>query len=113
SSTCWCADTCTGARKLRCRRPASRSILLTTSNLSIHGGHRWWREMRAAPMRKALLALSAVLAGCSTPAYRASEVPVPSAYGVDASASVVANRAQTSRSEDVSTPGVYVSPTLA
>ena len=33
-------------------------------------------------MRKSLLALSAVLVGCSTPAYRASEVPVPSAYGV-------------------------------
>ena len=64
-------------------------------------------------MRKALPALSVVLAGCFTPAYRASEVPVPSAYGVDANTSIIANRSQTPRSEDSLTPAVYVSPTLA
>ncbi|HEV7836918.1 MAG TPA: TolC family protein, partial [Gemmatimonadaceae bacterium] len=64
-------------------------------------------------MRKILTAFAGLLAACSTPAYRASEVPVPTAYGVDGNTSIVANRAQTPRSEDASTPGVYVSANLA
>ena len=64
-------------------------------------------------MRRISMAFTVLLAACFTPAYRASEVPVPSAYSTNGDTSIVANRAQTSRSEDVSTPGVFVSPTLA
>ena len=39
-------------------------------------------------MHKSLVALSAVMVGCSTPAYRAPEVPVPSAYSAGAIAPV-------------------------
>ena len=64
-------------------------------------------------MRKFFVAFAGLLAACFTPAYRASEVPVPAAYNVDDNPSIVANRAQTSRSQDVSASGVYASPTLA
>jgi multidrug efflux system outer membrane protein len=64
-------------------------------------------------MRKIFMAFAVLLAACSTPAYRASEVPVPAEYDVNANPSIVANRAQTSRSEDVATPRVYVSATVA
>lgn len=39
-------------------------------------------------MHKSLAVLSAVLVGCSTPAYRASEVPVPATYTVPAGSAV-------------------------
>ncbi len=37
-------------------------------------------------MRKVLIAFSGVLVGCYAPAYRAPEVPVPSAYSVTGAA---------------------------
>src|SRR4029078_12392257 len=78
----WYADTYTAAPRPRCRFPASRLRLLTTSNLSVRGVLRWWQEMRAAPMRRILVGFTGVLAACGTPAYRASEVPVPETYSV-------------------------------
>jgi multidrug efflux system outer membrane protein len=62
-------------------------------------------------MRKILPALAGLLAACSTPAYRASEVPVPSAYSVS-SATPVATDARTA-SEDVPTSPIHVSAALA
>jgi outer membrane protein, multidrug efflux system len=60
-------------------------------------------------MRKILMALTGLLAACSTPAYRASEVPVPSTYSV--SSITPANARGTS--EDVPTPAIQVSTALA
>src|SRR5206468_1035790 len=52
-----------------------------TYNLSMIGDQRWQWGMRVAVMRKILpVALAGLLAACSTPAYRASQVPVPSAF---------------------------------
>ena len=62
-------------------------------------------------MHKSLTALSAVLVGCSTPAYRAPEVPVPSTYSVSSITAVPAGARGTS--EDVPTPGIQVSTALA
>lgn len=64
-------------------------------------------------MRKILtVALVGLLAGCSTtPAYRASEVPVPSAYSAGASTRVAAEARGIS--EDVPTSVVRLSTTLA
>ena len=64
-------------------------------------------------MRKILTAFAGLLAGCSTPAYRAPEVPVPSAFSVVPSTAVATNTPGASRTEDVSTTGVYLSTTLA
>jgi multidrug efflux system outer membrane protein len=64
-------------------------------------------------MRKALTALSAVLVGCSTPAYRAAEVPVPAAYGIDAAAAVPAASPSAPQYTDVPTGAVHVSTELA
>jgi multidrug efflux system outer membrane protein len=62
-------------------------------------------------MRKILAALTGLLAACSTPAYRASEVPVPSSYGVISTTPVVAE----ARSASVSVPvdPIHVSTALA
>ena len=62
-------------------------------------------------MHKSLTALSAVLVGCSTPAYRAPEVPVPSTYSVSSITAVPVGARGTS--EDVPTPGIQVSTALA
>jgi multidrug efflux system outer membrane protein len=62
-------------------------------------------------MHKSLTALSAVLVGCSTPAYRAPEVPVPSTYSVSSVTPVPVGARGTS--EDVPTPGIQVSTALA
>jgi outer membrane protein, multidrug efflux system len=62
-------------------------------------------------MRKILTALTALLAACSTPAYRASEVPVPSTYSVSSISPAPGNASGTS--EDVATPSVQVSTALA
>jgi outer membrane protein TolC len=62
-------------------------------------------------MHKSLTALSAVLVGCSTPAYRAPEVPVPSSYSVSSVTPVPVGARGTS--EDVPTPGIQVSTALA
>jgi outer membrane protein, multidrug efflux system len=64
-------------------------------------------------MRKILTVAAGLLAACSTPAYRASEVPVPSSYSTDANTSVGISGPATPRTEDASTSGVYVSRTLA
>jgi NodT family efflux transporter outer membrane factor (OMF) lipoprotein len=62
-------------------------------------------------MHKSLTALSAVLVGCSTPAYRAPEVPVPSTYSVGSITAVpVDTRGAT---EDSPTPAIQVSTALA
>jgi outer membrane protein, multidrug efflux system len=62
-------------------------------------------------MHKSLTALSAVLVGCTTPAYRAPEVPVPSTYSVSSVTPVPVGARGTS--EDVPTPGIQVSTALA
>jgi outer membrane protein, multidrug efflux system len=62
-------------------------------------------------MHKSLTALSAVLVGCSTPAYRAPEVPVPSTYSVSSITAVPVGARGTS--EDLPTPGIQVSTALA
>ncbi|MDP9202754.1 MAG: TolC family protein, partial [Gemmatimonadota bacterium] len=64
-------------------------------------------------MRKILTAFAGLLAACSTPAYRAPEVPVPSAFSVGNNTSAATNTPGASRTEDVATPAVYLSPTLA
>ncbi|HEX9606623.1 MAG TPA: TolC family protein [Gemmatimonadaceae bacterium] len=62
-------------------------------------------------MRKILMALTAPLAACSTPAYRAPEVPVPSTYSVSSITPVPAGAR--AASEDAPTPGIQVSTALA
>jgi len=64
-------------------------------------------------MHKYLLVLSAALVGCSTPAYRAAEVPVPAAYSVNAGP--VAPAATSGASQDLYPPTapVHVSTELA
>jgi NodT family efflux transporter outer membrane factor (OMF) lipoprotein len=62
-------------------------------------------------MHKSLTALSAVLVGCSTPAYRAPEVPVPATYSV--SSTTPAPVDTRGASEDIATPAIQVRATLA
>jgi outer membrane protein, multidrug efflux system len=62
-------------------------------------------------MRKILMALTAPLAACSTPAYRAPEVPVPTTYSVSSVTPVPVGARGTS--EDVPTPAIQVSTALA
>jgi outer membrane protein, multidrug efflux system len=62
-------------------------------------------------MRKFLIVFSGVLAGCSTPAYRAPEVPVPSAYNVGGITPAVTE--SRGASEEIPTSVVHVSTTLA
>jgi outer membrane protein, multidrug efflux system len=62
-------------------------------------------------MHKSLTALSAVLVGCSTPAYRAPEVPVPATYSV--SSTTPAPVDTRGASEDIATPAIQVSTALA
>ncbi len=62
-------------------------------------------------MRKFLIVFSGVLAGCSTPAYRAPEVPVPSAYNVGGITPAVTEAR--GASEEIPTSVVHVSTTLA
>ena len=64
-------------------------------------------------MRKILIGLAALLAGCSTPAYRAPEVPVPTVYRVGTNTSSASGMVGASRTENASSTGVYVSTTLA
>lgn len=61
-------------------------------------------------MRKIMLVLAGLLAACSTPAYRAPEVPVPSSYGVISTTPVAA--VPRSASEDVPTGAIHVSTAL-
>jgi outer membrane protein, multidrug efflux system len=62
-------------------------------------------------MHKSLTALSAVLVGCSTPAYRAPEVPVPSTYSVGSITAVPVDTR--GASEDNPTRAIQVSTALA
>jgi NodT family efflux transporter outer membrane factor (OMF) lipoprotein len=62
-------------------------------------------------MHKSLTAVSAVLVGCSTPAYRAPEVPVPSTYSVGSITAVPVE--MRGASEDNPTPAIQVSTALA
>jgi multidrug efflux system outer membrane protein len=62
-------------------------------------------------MRKILTVFAALLAACSTPAYRASEVPVPSAYGVGGGTPVSGNAGRVS--EEIPERAVHLSTTLA
>ncbi|MDQ6769898.1 MAG: efflux transporter outer membrane subunit [Gemmatimonadota bacterium] len=64
-------------------------------------------------MRKILTALAGLLAGCSTPAYRAAEVPVPAAYSVGSGTPVGTDAAATSQPGEIPTSAVNVSATLA
>jgi multidrug efflux system outer membrane protein len=61
-------------------------------------------------MRKILMASTVVLGACSTPAYRAPEVPVPSTYSVTTSPVGADLRATAG---DVSTPPIQISTALA
>lgn len=62
-------------------------------------------------MRKILPALTGLLAACSTPAYRAPEVPVPSTYSVSSVTPVSAD--SRGASEDTPTSAIHVSTALA
>jgi outer membrane protein, multidrug efflux system len=62
-------------------------------------------------MRKVLMVLAGALAGCSTPAYRAAEVPVPATYAASSISPVAAETRGTS--EDPSTRAIQVSTALA
>jgi len=62
-------------------------------------------------MRKVLTAFSVVLVGCATPAYRAPEVPVPSAYNVSSTSAV--EPAAIGASEEPSARAIHVSSSLA
>jgi len=62
-------------------------------------------------MRKMLPAFAVIVAGCSTPAYRPPEVPVPATYSVTAGVPVAADLR--AASEDVPTAGIQVSTALA
>ena len=63
-------------------------------------------------MRKLLpIVLAGFLAACSTPAYRAPEVPVPSSYRVGATSPLAAESRD--GSEEIPTSVVHVSTTLA
>jgi NodT family efflux transporter outer membrane factor (OMF) lipoprotein len=61
-------------------------------------------------MRKISMALTGLLAACSTPAYRAPEVPVPSTYSVSTITPVPAEARGVS--EDIRTPAIQVSTAL-
>lgn len=63
-------------------------------------------------MRKILIGLSALVAACGTPAYRAPEVPVPAAYTVAVNNPVAAG-AQSSSVEDVAPSTVHLSASVA
>jgi NodT family efflux transporter outer membrane factor (OMF) lipoprotein len=62
-------------------------------------------------MRKILPAFAVIVAGCSTPAYRPPEVPVPATYSVTTGVPVAAG--VRAASEDVPTAGIQVSTALA
>jgi NodT family efflux transporter outer membrane factor (OMF) lipoprotein len=62
-------------------------------------------------MRKILPAFAVIAAGCSTPAYRPPEVPVPATYSVTTGVPVAAG--VRAASEDVPTAGIQVSTALA
>jgi NodT family efflux transporter outer membrane factor (OMF) lipoprotein len=62
-------------------------------------------------MRKILTAFAGLLAACSTPAYRAPEVPVPSTYSVSSITPVSADAR--GASEDIPTRAIQVSTALA
>jgi outer membrane protein, multidrug efflux system len=63
-------------------------------------------------MRKILTAFTGLLAAaCSTPAYRAAEVPVPSTYSISSITPVSADVRGTS--EDIPTPAIQLSTALA
>jgi NodT family efflux transporter outer membrane factor (OMF) lipoprotein len=64
-------------------------------------------------MRKSLSALSAVLVGCSTPAYRAAEVPVPAAYSVGGITPVTTDARGASQTGEIATSAINVSTTVA
>ena len=60
-------------------------------------------------MRKIFIGLSALLAACGTPAYRASEVPVPATYNVEATPTV----STTVATSDDAANTVHVSSSVA
>ena len=62
-------------------------------------------------MRKILIGFAGLLAGCSTPAYRAPEVPVPSVYTVGTNSPPVSSVLGASGNATIN--GVYMSTTLA
>jgi NodT family efflux transporter outer membrane factor (OMF) lipoprotein len=62
-------------------------------------------------MRKFFIVLAGILAGCSTPAYRAPEVPVPSSYSVSGG-SASSTSASRGVSEEIPTSVVRISETL-
>src|SRR3954454_21096205 len=51
-------------------------------NRFMRGFRRWRRSKRVVPMRSAVLMIPIAALACATPAYRASEVPVPATYDV-------------------------------
>ena len=62
-------------------------------------------------MRKILPVFAGLLAACSTPAYRAPEVPVPATYSVTSVSPVTAD--SRGASEDIPTSAIHVSTALA
>jgi multidrug efflux system outer membrane protein len=64
-------------------------------------------------MGKLLIWFAGALCGCSTPAYRPPEVPVPAAYGVAINATPAADSRIAPRADGTPARGVHVSPTLA
>ena len=62
-------------------------------------------------MRKILPAFAVIVGGCSTPAYRPPQVPVPATYSVTAGSPVAPDLR--AASEDVPTAGIQVSSALA
>jgi NodT family efflux transporter outer membrane factor (OMF) lipoprotein len=62
-------------------------------------------------MRKIFPAFAVIVAGCSTPAYRPPEVPVPATYSVTSGVPVAPDLR--TASEDVPTAGIQVSTALA
>src|SRR5436190_773371 len=81
-------------------------------NHSTSGAQRSSRSKRVVVMRKISIGMSLLLAACGTPAYRASEVPVPATYDVGTAATVVAAPGG-SATEDVAPSTVHVAASLA
>src|SRR5207237_2092868 len=86
---------------------------LATYNHFTPGGLRSPWSKRVAVMRKIFIGLSALLAACGTPAYRASEVPVPAAYNVGAAPPAGTVTSVVAAAHDVAPSAVHVSANLA
>lgn len=64
-------------------------------------------------MRRVALIISSAALACGTPAYRAPEVPVPTAYDITPASTISAQRRSDARAEDASEAVVHISESLA